>query len=60
MRAPGVARLGFSAMVVANLEGDVPGIRPGLVTDLGDKVSAGRTRIASERKQNNYGEYAVF
>ena len=35
LRAPGVARLGFSAMVVANLECDVPGISPGLVTDLG-------------------------
>ena len=32
---PEVTRLGFSAMVVANLESDVPGISPGLVTDLG-------------------------
>jgi len=45
--APGVARLGFSAMVAANLECDVPGISPGLVTVFGDRVSEGRAGIIS-------------
>ena len=44
---PEVAHPGFSAMVVANLECDVLGISPGLVTDLGDRVSDGCARIIS-------------
>ena len=47
LRAPGVARLGFSAMVVANLECGVLGISSGLVTDLGDRASDGRADIVS-------------
>ena len=47
MRAPGVARLGCSAMVVANLECDLPGSSPGFITDLRDGVSDGCARIVS-------------
>ena len=44
---PEVAHLAFSTMVVASVECGVPGLSPGLVTDLGDRVADGRARILS-------------
>jgi hypothetical protein len=51
----GIARLDFSAIIVANLENDVPVISPGLATEFGPPVTISDVTKRGERQGRSPG-----